>query len=110
MAKNFIEKGDSFDVILSAVQAPGSVGVFGDLVGVYETGGVIGDNVAVQLTGVWQLPKLTTTGQGAVAGTKVYWDPTAGSVTITAGSLKKIGNLHAATLDADTVCNVRLLG
>lgn len=110
MALNFIENGDSLDVVLGATAASGSVVVLGDLVGVYKSGGVSGDNVAVAFNGVYALPKATSGGSGIAVGTKVYWDPTPSQITATAGSLKVAGYVWKTAADADTTIAVRLLG
>lgn len=113
MALNFIEKGDSLDIVLGAIAASGAVVVLGDLVGVYKAGGASGDNVAVAYTGVYAVAKGTAASSGKAVGTKVYWDPaagTSGQTTVTAGSLKVMGYVWKTSLDADVTEWVRLLG
>lgn len=110
MALNFIEKGDSLDIVLGASAPSGGVVVLGDLVGVYSSGGVAGNNVSVQFTGVYALPKATIGGSGIAVGTKVYWDTVGLVITSTAGALKIAGYVWATAADADATVAVRLLG
>ena len=110
MARNKVSNGESLDLVLAAAKAPGSVALIGELVGVYEAGGAIGDNVAVQFCGVWALPKATGAGAGIAQGTKVYYDPGTDKITATAGVLKVAGYVWKTATDADVTVDVRLLG
>lgn len=106
--KNFVQRGDTIDVVLAAILASGAPIVVGTRVGVAKVAGVIGDTVAVALEGVFTLAKATgtTPGQGDV----LYWDDTAKKVTTSAasGANLKIGYAWAAALTGDTSMNVLL--
>ncbi len=70
--KNYVESGETFDVVLTAESSPGDITVMGELVGVLVNGGVAGDTVAAKRRGVYWYPKVT----GALKqGEKVYLNP-----------------------------------
>jgi predicted RecA/RadA family phage recombinase len=110
MATNKIQDGDSLDTVLTADVAPGGVVVLGDLVGICEVGGKTGETRSISYTGVFRLPKATGAGSGFPQGTLLYWDPAAGKLTETAGSLKLAGKAWKTEADASTTADVRLLG
>lgn len=72
MAQNFIESGDIKDFTLSGTVASGAVVEIGSMVGVALGSGVSGDTVAVALTGVFEVAKVTGSGKSFALGQKVY--------------------------------------
>lgn len=56
MAKSYVQDGSVIDVTLAAAVSAGDVVVVGALVGVAITDGAVGDTIAVNINGVWQLP------------------------------------------------------
>lgn len=103
--KNFVQNGKTIEVVLAAVITSGSALLIGALVGVAVTSGGIGDTVAVDLEGVFTLPKAV----GAVSqGAILYWDDTAKNVTTTSAGNTKIGYAWAAALSGDASIDVKL--
>lgn len=104
--QNFIQKGDVLDYPVPAAGVKsGDVVVAGALVGIAGKDGVEGEVVAVNLTGVFELPKVT----GALAlGAEVYWNATSKKVTATATDNTKIGKVFADAANADATVRVRL--
>jgi predicted RecA/RadA family phage recombinase len=105
--KNFIAPGEVLDVVLAANVSSGGVVKQGTLVGIATTDGVIGDTVAVSLTGAFgPVPKAT--GQAWNQGDKLYWDSTNNNFTTTVGTNTFAGNAYAAALTADTTGSILL--
>lgn len=82
--KNFIESGKVIQHVLTVAVASGGVVKIGNLLGVAVTSGEIGDTIAVNLEGVYELPKLTT--DVVAIGVPLYWDADPGECTLTANS------------------------
>lgn len=104
--QNFIQKGDVLEYVVPAGGVKsGDVVVAGTLVGVAVKDGVEGEVVAVNLTGVFELPKAT----GAITqGAEVYWSTANKNITTTAADNVKIGNAFVAAASADATVRVRL--
>jgi predicted RecA/RadA family phage recombinase len=80
--KNYIQRGEvlDFTVPSATTVTSGQIVSVGSIAGVAVTGGNAGDVIAVQLEGVFKLPKAT----GAInVGTKVYVNAT-GEITTAA--------------------------
>lgn len=93
MATNYIEMGGVWDHTPASAVASGSVVVMNDTVGVAVTDIAAGATGAVQVDGVFSLPKDNSAiGQGK----KVYWD---GSAITTTDS----GNTYAGRAITETV-------
>lgn len=78
----------------------------GLLIGVPVTTQVIGDTVALHMTGVFDLA--SDTGTAWAVGDLAYWDDTAKVVTKTTTSNQKLGIITAAKLSAATTGRVRI--
>lgn len=103
--KNFVCCGDTISIVLSATFASGDGILVGTIVGVTKSSGVSGDEVAVALEGVYELPKAT----GAIAvGAKVYWDDTNKNITTTSAGNTLAGNAYKAEISGATTVQVRL--
>jgi predicted RecA/RadA family phage recombinase len=105
--KNFVQKGDSLDVILAATTVSGQAFLFGTMLVVAQVAGAIADVITVKTEGVFDLPKAV----GAItAGAVLYWDDTAKNVTTTSnsGANLKCGYATKAALSADATVNVYL--
>ena len=87
--RNFINEGDTLDVVSSSNVTSGQLAIIGALVGVATTTALAGISFALKTTGVFELPKLST--EAWTVGQKVYWDGTNLWATIVAGSNTQIG-------------------
>jgi predicted RecA/RadA family phage recombinase len=104
--KNYLQSGERISFTAAAAIASGAVVPIGDLVGVAENSGAIGDEVTVLLEGVFTIAK---GGAEAISkGVTLYWDNTNKVVTATVGSNKKIGQAFTAALAADPTVQVRI--
>ena len=110
MAQNFIQPGDVIDYTVPAATTitSGQGVLMGDLFGVALVAGVTGDVIPVAVDGVYSLPKLAA--QAQAIGVKVYFDPTPGTITTTAGALKHSGYVARAAAANDATVYVKLLG
>jgi predicted RecA/RadA family phage recombinase len=107
MAKNFKAVGDVFDHTLTAAVIAGAVVVMADTVGVALSDGAIGDEVAVRVGGVFELPKASA--DDIAQGAKVYWDATPGNITTDATAPNVYaGHAFAAAGASTTTVLVRL--
>jgi predicted RecA/RadA family phage recombinase len=73
-----IQEGAKIDYTPELAVAAGDVVVLGDLVGVASLDIPAGHLGALQVEGVFEMPKAA---EAIEAGTKVYWDETSGQVT-----------------------------
>lgn len=90
MATNFIQAGSVVTVPAPALVSSGGVVIAGSIAGVAMGSASAGQSVDVAVTGVFELPKVAAENQ--TLGAAVYWDSSAGLVT----------------LDSDTGANPRL--
>ncbi len=100
--KNFVESGDTFDVVLTADAEPGDLAVVGELVGVLVNGGSIGDEVAAKRYGAYWYPKVA----GVLnQGDKVYLKADENKLTKTATGNTLVGYAFAdaSAGDADVM-------
>lgn len=106
----FIHDGNSIDHTPGSDVTAGDVVVQGDLVGIAKLDIAAGTLGALAVTGVFDVPKATGTGEAIAAGVKVYWDAT-NSVATTdenAGVNTYLGKTVAAAGDDDATVRVRL--
>ena len=82
---------DGFVLIMIALvtTVTGQVVVFEGSIGIAQTSGKVGENISVDTTGVFAFPSVDA--EVIVVGDVLYWDATAGKVT----------------LDSDTGANIR---
>lgn len=99
MASNFVQRGDVVTVVSPSGGVTTGEGVLiGDLFGVATATVAQGGALEISRVGVHSLP--ANSGDTFAAGTKVYWDATAGECVDTAGTDKEIGiALGAAVSD-----------
>lgn len=104
--QNFRQRGEVLDYVVPAAGVKsGDVVIVGGLIGIATCDGVQDEIVAVNLSGVYTLPK----GSGALAqGVPVYWNATTKVVTATATDNTAIGNVMDPVVSATTEVNVRL--
>lgn len=108
MAKKYIQPGEVWDHTPGVGVAADDVVVMGEVVGVALADIGAGETGAVQVSGVWELPKLSTdvVTQGAI----LYWDDTNNRLTITASTHKVAGAAVAAAGSGATTARVKLRG
>jgi predicted RecA/RadA family phage recombinase len=104
--KIYQQRGERISHTAAAAIASGAVVPIGDLIGIAENSGAIGDEVSVLLEGVFPIAKGTS--EAISKGAVLYWDATNKVVTATAGSNKVIGKAFAAALAADATVPVRI--
>lgn len=83
MAKNYIQEGKTIDVVLAAAVSSGDPVVVGEMVGIAQVDGAIGDTIAVALEGVYEVPQAA---EVIELGSAVYWDADGDPYGGTAGS------------------------
>jgi predicted RecA/RadA family phage recombinase len=106
--KNAVYSGETVNYTVGATPVTsGDVVVIGELRGIAVTSGVEDDVIAVALEGVYEIPKLTTSGQVFAQGAKVYFDETAKKAVIDPTETF-LGIAFADTVQADTVVQVML--
>jgi predicted RecA/RadA family phage recombinase len=105
--KNYVQDGNVIDVTVAAGIASGVGLLVGQMFGVTQKAGAIGDVVPIVIEGVFDL-KYTVAATIAV-GDLIYWDDTAKNVTKTSTSNKKIGYAVAAAASAAATARVRLV-
>lgn len=107
--KNFIQKGNTLDLIAPATVTSGSPVVVGSIFGIAATDAASGDTVTVDIEGCFEIAKVVT--DAIVPGDKLYWDSGAAKVTKVAGSGSKllVGVAIAAAGNGVTTVRVRLM-
>lgn len=105
--KNFIQDGKIIDytVATTAIKS-GDIRMLEDLAAVAVTDGAIDDTIAMNVTGVYELPKATS--NTIKQGQKVYVDTTTGNITTTATNNKPAGTAWEAAAAAATTALVKL--
>jgi len=104
----FVHDGNTIDYTPATDVAAGDVVVQGELIGVAKVPIPADKLGALAVTGVFDLPKATGTGEAIGAGANVYWDEANQQATTTATGNKLIGKTVAAAGDDDTTVRVRL--
>jgi predicted RecA/RadA family phage recombinase len=109
MAQNYKQSGKVFDYTIPAATTIASedVVIMGGVAGVALGGGTTGDVIPVQVCGVFNLPKKTTSGNAFTVGSRVYYDPATGTVT-TDATKTFIGYAYTAAVQATTTVDVML--
>lgn len=108
--RNFIAIGNTITVLAAAAATSGDGVLVGALFGVAAHNAAVGDELVVNVTGVYELPK--TPSQAWTQGQKVYWDNTNKRATSGATDNTLIGVAYAAVggTAAETIGTVRLNG
>ncbi len=103
--KNFVQKGNVITIIAVAIIAAGEMVKFGTQVGVAVTDAAIGEEVALELGGVFELPK----GAEAITqGTAVYFIAGTKLITATAAGNTLAGFAWNTTIAGDATQQVKL--
>lgn len=105
--KNHVQRGDTLTIPATAAVQSGGVVVAGAIVGVANGDAASGIPVDVDVTGVFNLPKVSAL--AIAVGDVVYWDATAGLVTKTASGNSKMGYASEAAANPSASVNVRLV-
>lgn len=114
--KNKISDGCTikYTVAGSAV-ASGDLVVLEDTVGVAVTDGAVGDTIALDVEGVFEVPKITGAGTAFAQGQAVYYEPSEEKVTpdeddgeVVPTAFVLVGYAWAAAGTAATTVQVRL--
>lgn len=106
--KNFVQRGENLTLNAPAAVLSGAGVLVGSIFGVANGDAALGAPVVLSTTGVFDLPKKTA--DDMPVGAVVYWDETAGEVTLTATGNTKIGVAIAAAGVGVTSARVRLNG
>jgi len=106
--KNFVQRGDTLDVTAAAAISSGDVVVIGSIIGVSNVDAEIGDSFALDVVGVFTLPK--TSALAISVGDVLYYDAANKVVNKTASGNTKIGVAVTAAANPSPSVNVRLNG
>lgn len=104
---NKVSNGDKLHITAAAPIVGGAPVVVGSLVGVAVNDAAIGQLVALELQGVFSLPKTTGAGTDIAAGDLVYLN-SSGVITKTASGNTLAGAAFAPASTTDGVVDVRL--
>ena len=105
---NKIQDGDKLHLVAAAAITGGSIVVAGGLVGVAVSDAAIGQTVAVELEGVFEVTKVTGSGKSFAVGDAVYVITADGTVTPTASGNVLVGYAVTVASTTDTTVQVRL--
>jgi len=100
-----LRNGKKMDYTCTAAVAMDDVIVVGTVVGIASSAGATGDVIALDTEGVYALKANTA---AITQGAKVYWDGTAGEVTLTATSNTLMGVAWEAKAAAVLSCSVKI--
>lgn len=106
--RNYLQRGDTLDIVAAAAVASGDVVIAGSIIGVSNVKAAIGETFALDVVGVFTLPKVSAL--AIAVGDKVYWDSAAKVVTKTAASNTLLGVATTAAANPSATVNVRLNG
>lgn len=104
MTTTYRGRGDVLDYVVASTDiTSGTVRLLGNVIGIAQASGVVGETVAMSVSGVHELPAETPA--AAIAqGATVYWDDAAGEITATASGNQLVGYAAAAkALNAATI-------
>jgi predicted RecA/RadA family phage recombinase len=107
--KNFVQPGRTVTVAAPANVTSGDLVVVGSIIGVANFTALSGTDVEIDTQGVFTLPKVTT--DEISQGDKLYWDSSAGKLTVTPGTNSKplVGLARAAAGNGATTVDCLLM-
>lgn len=108
MAKNYIQDGEVLSYTALAAVASGAVVLIGKKIGVALGDIAAGATGPVQVTDVWQLPKLSTDNVGQ--GDLLYWDAANSRLTTTAAGNTYAGFAAFAAGNTSATVNIKING
>lgn len=108
--KNFIQPGDSLDMIAPATLASGDGVLIGALFGVAASAAASGARVAIATKGVFEMPKASA--ENIAAGAILHWDDSAKELTLDSdtGGNPKVGVAVQASAGGAPTVRIRLNG
>ena len=106
--RNFVQNGRTLDITAPAAVLSGGVVIKGAIIGVSNVDAAEGDTIAVDVEGVFSLPKVAALAINQ--GDAVYWDNANGVVTKTAGGNTKPGVATESVPNPSPSVPVRLNG
>lgn len=106
MAKKFIQPGEVIEYTAGSALSSGAVVLIGNRIGVLLTDLANGEVGVAQVTGVWELTKLST--DVVTQGALLYWDAGNSRLTTTASSHKQAGYAWAAASGTDTTVQIKI--
>lgn len=106
--RNFVQRGDTLDIVAAAAVTSGAVVVAGSIIGVSNVDADIGDTFALDVVGVFTLPKVNAL--AIAVGDTLYYDAATKLVNKTASGNTKIGVAVSAAANPSPSVNVRLNG
>nr|WP_314470466.1 DUF2190 family protein [uncultured Sphingomonas sp.] len=106
--RNFVQNGRTLDITAPAAVLSGGVVIKGAIIGVSNVDAAEGDTIAVDVEGVFSLPKVAALAINQ--GDAVYWDSANGVVTKTAGGNTKLGVATESVPNPSPNVPVRLNG
>ena len=104
--KNFLQPGNSIDVALPADKVSGDGVMIASLFGVLSASGLSGETRAIEVEGVFSLPKLTT--DVMALGAKVNWNNTNFEFQNATSTLDGAATVVEAAGNGDTEVKVKL--
>ena len=104
--KNFIQPGNSIDVALPADKVSGDGVRVLALFGVLVASGLSGEKRAIQVEGVFELPKLTS--DVMVVGAKVNWNDSNFEFQLATSTLDSAATVIEAAGSSSSLVTVRL--
>lgn len=106
MTKKFIQPGEVIDYTAGSALTAGTVVVIGVRIGVLLTDLESGETGAAQVTGVFEITKLTT--DDVARGVLLYWDATNSRLTTTASGNTLAGYAWKAAGTSATTVQIKL--
>lgn len=106
--RNFIQPGNTLDIVAASEITSGGVVTVGSIIGVAAVDAGVGDTFALSVVGVYRLPKVSAL--AIAAGDVVYYDSTTGLVNKTASGNTKLGVAVEAAANPSPDVAVRLNG
>lgn len=106
MATNFIQPGEVIDYTAAAALASGAGVKIGVRVGVALAAIAVGATGPVQVSGVFEIPKLAT--DVVTAGALLYWDDTNKRLTLTSAGNTLAGYAFADAGNGVTTAKIKL--
>ena len=108
--RTFVAIGNNITIAAAAAVLSGQGVLLGSLFGIAAHNANVGDDLVINLTGIYELPKAAS--QAWTVGQKVYWDNTNKVVTnvTTDNTLIGVATLAVTNAAANTTGTVRLNG
>lgn len=108
MTTNFVHDGKAIDYTPGGDRAEGEVVVYGTRIGVTRSPIKANELGALHLTGVYDFPKATGSGEALAEAALAYWDAGSGEISDSATGNVLAGIFVQAAGDDDETARVRL--